>query len=276
MYLSWINSMNLQVILIYIITGLLLQFLASKFPFRKLEQPREYKWDIASVLGATLFSALFWMLLGTPLIIFFLDMPWISSLQPDISAIPPILIGLIQLLFTDFLFYWAHRLLHTQLFWHAHAWHHAPKHLWWLAGLRASPLHVVLMGLPLVISYLAFPTAQGGTMIVILIIIRVLNQHWIHSNVRFPFERQLEWIFVTPRVHFVHHHVERRFSDKNFGFIFSFWDRLFGTFVHPDVVQGEKLGLNYKNTNLRLLLGVPPKNKKIQEKSDSAFKDAQS
>ncbi len=35
-------------------------------------------------------------------------------------------------------------------------------------------------------------------------------------------------------MHKFHHHFERPWTDTNFGNIFSFWDRLFGTMVYDD------------------------------------------
>ncbi len=56
----------------------------------------------------------------------------------------------------------------------------------------------------------------------------------------------------------VHHSVARKYSDTNFALIFA-WDRLFGTFTDPvSVPEDTPSGLNYKNTNLRLLFGFSP------------------
>jgi len=35
-------------------------------------------------------------------------------------------------------------------------------------------------------------------------------------------------------MHKFHHHFERPWTDTNFGNIFSFWDRIFGTFAYDD------------------------------------------
>jgi hypothetical protein len=40
----------------------------------------------------------------------------------------------------------------------------------------------------------------------------------------------LEWIFVTPSNHRVHHARNPRYLDKNYGGVFILWDRIFGTF----------------------------------------------
>ena len=38
-------------------------------------------------------------------------------------------------------------------------------------------------------------------------------------------------------MHKFHHHFERPWTDTNFGNIFSFWDRMFGTMVYDDPKQ---------------------------------------
>ena len=53
-----------------------------------------------------------------------------------------------------------------------------------------------------------------------------------HGNVRLPlrFDRILRLIVVTPDMHRVHHSIDRRETDSNFGFNVPWWDRLFGTY----------------------------------------------
>jgi sterol desaturase/sphingolipid hydroxylase (fatty acid hydroxylase superfamily) len=53
-----------------------------------------------------------------------------------------------------------------------------------------------------------------------------------HGNVRMPaaLDRIVRWFVVTPDMHRVHHSIEPRETNSNFGFNFSLWDRLFGTY----------------------------------------------
>ncbi len=53
-----------------------------------------------------------------------------------------------------------------------------------------------------------------------------------HSNVRFPerLDRWLRLIIVTPAIHRVHHSRLRTETDSNYSSVFSFWDRMAGTF----------------------------------------------
>ena len=41
-------------------------------------------------------------------------------------------------------------------------------------------------------------------------------------------------------MHKVHHHYVMPYTDSNYGNIFSFWDRLFGTFktLNPSIIYG--------------------------------------
>lgn len=62
-----------------------------------------------------------------------------------------------------------------------------------------------------------------------------------HSNMRIPFrfEKILNKILVTPRMHGIHHSMKKRETDSNFSIVFSFWDRLHSTIrlnVHQDVI----------------------------------------
>lgn len=52
-----------------------------------------------------------------------------------------------------------------------------------------------------------------------------------HSNLKLPvtFERILNAVFVTPRMHGIHHSDRRAETNSNYSVIFSWWDRLHGT-----------------------------------------------
>jgi len=54
-----------------------------------------------------------------------------------------------------------------------------------------------------------------------------------HANVRIPerADRWLRLVFVTPDMHRIHHSVDVRESLSNYSNTFSWWDRLFGTYV---------------------------------------------
>jgi sterol desaturase/sphingolipid hydroxylase (fatty acid hydroxylase superfamily) len=63
-----------------------------------------------------------------------------------------------------------------------------------------------------------------------------------HANIALPawLDRSLRVLIVTPFMHKVHHSRWQPETDSNYSSLFSFWDRLFGTFrlrAHPDTLQ---------------------------------------
>src|SRR6185503_18602759 len=59
----------------------------------------------------------------------------------------------------------------------------------------------------------------------------LVNTLFHHSNVRLPVdvERLLNKVFVTPRMHGIHHSQVRTELNSNFSVVFSWWDRLHRT-----------------------------------------------
>jgi sterol desaturase/sphingolipid hydroxylase (fatty acid hydroxylase superfamily) len=66
-----------------------------------------------------------------------------------------------------------------------------------------------------------------------------------HSNLRIPepFETMVRWIFVTPHMHRIHHSQEVMELNSNFSTIFSWWDRLIGTYQMEVRQEGIMIGL---------------------------------
>ena len=133
------------------------------------------------------------------------------------------------LLLYDFLFYWAHRWGHTiNVFWGSHIVHHQSEDFNLGVALRQSWFNsfieaFVFLPLPLL----------GFEPIVMLTIAGVdtLYQFWIHTEAINKMPRWFEYIFNTPSHHRVHHGRNDKYIDKNYGGMFIFWDRLFGTFI---------------------------------------------
>lgn len=139
---------------------------------------------------------------------------------------PVIYWGLLFMLI-DFQFYWLHRLEHfCRIFWAAHVTHHSAEHMNLTVGVRASlmrPLYDFLFFLPL---------ALFGFAPIDILLMYSISQIWavfVHTEI----VRKLGWleyIFVTPSHHRVHHASNRKYIDKNMGMVLIIWDKLFGTF----------------------------------------------
>jgi sterol desaturase/sphingolipid hydroxylase (fatty acid hydroxylase superfamily) len=53
----------------------------------------------------------------------------------------------------------------------------------------------------------------------------------------------VEYFFVTPSHHRVHHASNVKYLDSNMGMVLIIWDRFFGTFVEEDENEPVKYGL---------------------------------
>ena len=131
----------------------------------------------------------------------------------------------------DFVIYLQHVLFHAvPALWRLHRMHHADLDFDVTTGARFHPVEILLS---MVIKF-ATVAALGAPAVAVLIFEVLLNatSMFNHGNVRVSqaIERVLRCLVVTPDMHRVHHSVVRRETDSNFGFNFSWWDRLFGTY----------------------------------------------
>lgn len=160
--------------------------------------------------------------------------------RPPISLLPIVLQYLTALLAADFLGYWGHRVFHTGKLWDFHAVHHASEELDWLSSVRLHPVNQAL-GQIIIVA----PLALLGFNLQILGATAGLLTFWaifVHSNVRWTFG-PLRNVIATPAFHRWHHTSEAEGLDKNFGGLFLFWDRLFGTLYLPAGRQAQHFGV---------------------------------
>jgi sterol desaturase/sphingolipid hydroxylase (fatty acid hydroxylase superfamily) len=138
------------------------------------------------------------------------------------------LVYVIAFLALDFAGYWTHRLAHTiNFFWNNHVVHHSSEDFNLACALRQS-ISVFVR----IYAVLLIPAALLGVPEKVIAVVGPLHlfaQFWYHTRHinRMGF---LEYIIVTPAHHRVHHAINPEYLDKNYGQIFIFWDRMFGTF----------------------------------------------
>jgi len=137
----------------------------------------------------------------------------------------------LAIVFYDFCYYWNHRIGHeSAVFWASHVVHHQSQCYNLSTALRQTSSGALLGW----IFYL--PMAIAGVppaMFAVAAIVDLLYQYWIHTELVGKLGRFDRW-FASPSNHRVHHAVNDRYIDRNYGGIFMLWDRLFGTFVEED------------------------------------------
>jgi sterol desaturase/sphingolipid hydroxylase (fatty acid hydroxylase superfamily) len=127
----------------------------------------------------------------------------------------------------DFCRYWAHKVSHEQLFWWAsHVTHHSSKLYNFSVSFRLSWVQSIKIIFFLPVALLGF----DPFVFFICHQIAVLYQFWIHTEMINKCPKLIEFIFVTPSHHRVHHATNPQYIDKNYGSTFIIWDRIFGTF----------------------------------------------
>lgn len=136
------------------------------------------------------------------------------------------------LFFTDFLWYWYHRFGHeVNLFWSAHVVHHQSEDFNYTVSARITVLQAVIRGLFWsILPLIGFP----AEMITTILLIHGAYPFFTHTQLVGKLG-WLEKILVTPSHHRVHHSSNDEYLDKNYGDIFIFWDKLFGTYAQETV-----------------------------------------
>jgi sterol desaturase/sphingolipid hydroxylase (fatty acid hydroxylase superfamily) len=170
-------------------------------------------------------------------------------------------------LLMDLTFYYWHRANHSiPFFWRFHNVHHVDPDLdvstsfrfhfgevLYSLGFRA--LQVYLLGISL-FTYLVYELVfQCATL-------------FHHSNVRLPitFERALNKIIVTPRMHGIHHSVIKEETNSNYSVIFRWWDLVHRTLrldvKQSDLVIGVPAYYNPEDNKFSNLLVLPFRNQR--------------
>jgi sterol desaturase/sphingolipid hydroxylase (fatty acid hydroxylase superfamily) len=137
---------------------------------------------------------------------------------------------LLCLIVYDFCRYWAHRIAHEQRFWWAsHITHHSSEHYNFTVSFRLCWIDQVKLIFFLPVVLLGF----DPIMFFIVHQIGVLYQFWQHTELIPKMPAWVEYVFVTPTNHKIHHGKNESFIDKNYGSTFIIWDRIFGTYQEP-------------------------------------------
>lgn len=135
--------------------------------------------------------------------------------------------------------YAAHLLLHRfEALWAIHKVHHSSRTLDWLATFRShlleqtlrrlvAPLGLIVAGAPLAAVVAAASVFNAWAM---------LN----HANLALDL-RALEPLFITPRLHRLHHLPAS--TDRNLGTVLTLWDRLRGSLVTREIAPDERCGV---------------------------------
>jgi sterol desaturase/sphingolipid hydroxylase (fatty acid hydroxylase superfamily) len=146
----------------------------------------------------------------------------------------------IALALGDLTLYWLHRIFHKiKPLWFLHMYHHSTTEMTVFSASRDNPAVGAIWSI-----FLGVSSSLFGSPIEIplwVIFINIFHTQIIHSKI------SSDWgiigsIFISPQAHLIHHSYEKEHIDKNFGFLFTFWDRLFGTYYKGNNLCTTRLG----------------------------------
>ena len=170
------------------------------------------------------------------------------GLFATVTGVPFLIQLLAYALLLDFLVYWLHRFSHYWIpLWRLHLVHHSDKDLDFTDSFRFHPLERVL-DIPLI----TISAVLLGVELDVLLAYNLLYTMFVffpHANMKVNsrVDRWIRLILVTPDMHRIHHMMDMRQTNSNYGDIFSFWDRFFGTYqdIPADEQVSRQLGLEY-------------------------------
>ncbi len=140
--------------------------------------------------------------------------------------------AIVGLLILDLMGAWlAHWTEHKVKFlWRFHLIHHTDAYVDTTTANRHHPGESVIR---FVFTTLAVLITGAPMWLVFLYqALSVLLSQFNHANIELPrwADRLLGLVIVTPNMHHVHHHYILPVTNTNYGNIFPYWDRLFGTY----------------------------------------------
>ena len=230
--MKWLNG------IVIFGTFIALTFLEKKRPLRKQIEP---KWLNASrdlAIAST-----------SAIVVNFLEKPVTDKLTKFVETknfglikvlrLPKILDTILSVVLLDYTLYLWHVLTHKLPFlWRFHKIHHADLDLTAATAIRfhfgeisISVLFRAGQILLLGVSPKALKIWQN---------LLFLSIFFHHSNIKLPenFERKLQKIITTPRLHGIHHSVKKDEMDSNWSSGLTIWDFLHGTF-RDDIPQAK-------------------------------------
>lgn len=166
--------------------------------------------------------------------------------------------GAIAVLCFDFFTYWWHRFNHKIPFlWRFHRVHHSDSEM---DVTTANRFHFGEIAISSVLRIpLIFLLGADLWMLALyeLLMFPIVQFH--HANIRLPdvIERGFRAVFASPVMHKIHHSDLVEETNSNYTSLFSFWDRIFGSYRMREDFELIQLGLKeFRDPEDQQLVGI--------------------
>ncbi|MEL6616001.1 MAG: sterol desaturase family protein [Bacteroidota bacterium] len=163
----------------------------------------------------------------------------------NLVALPTWLHVVGAVLLLDLWTYAWHRANHVVPFlWRFHRVHHSDAHMDVTTASRFHTGEIVLSSLLRVPVLVLIGATAWELVLYETLMFAVVQFHHANIGVGSRLDRALRAVIVTPEVHKVHHSRWQPETDSNFSALFSWWDRLFGSFRLRERPGEIEFGLN--------------------------------
>jgi sterol desaturase/sphingolipid hydroxylase (fatty acid hydroxylase superfamily) len=180
----------------------------------------------------------------------------------NLIGLPPavnVVAAIVLLDYTLWIWHWAtHR---VPFLWRFHLVHHVDRDLDASTALRFHFGEHALSTLYRAAQIVVIGASPFAVWVWQLVLFASILFH--HSNVALPvvWERRLVRVFVTPRMHGIHHSDYRSETDSNWSSLFSWWDYLHGTMLLSVPQQDVRIGVpayeRAEDVTLGRILAIP-------------------
>ncbi|MBX2806315.1 MAG: extracellular solute-binding protein [Hyphomicrobiales bacterium] len=177
-----------------------------------------------------------------------------------------VMFTLVLFLLDDFTKYLVHRTLHRwPVLWCFHKVHHTAEVLTPFTVYRTHPVEAIIFSLR---SILVHAVAVAGFLFffgdraelvtilsanIFLFLFNVAGSNLRHSHVWISYGSAVERWLISPAQHQIHHSIEERHYDQNFGFVLSVWDRFGGSLTMAEANKPAAYGVEGETASHNLI-----------------------
>ncbi len=190
-----------------------------------------------------------------------------AKLEP--GAVALLLFTGSMLLAYDLSYYVYHSLQHRlPILWELHKVHHSAEVMVGTTKDRVHPIDEIMNKMwdglltgPIYGMWLFFvfdPVELTVLGINVYVLRNIIMMDFVrHTHLRVSFGRVVNAVLLCPHYHQLHHSIDPRHYDRNFGLMLSIWDRLFGTLAVPEPDESFRFGLpGRESADYRSLYGL--------------------
>ncbi len=224
--------------------------------------------------------------------------PALGGFNLDLTAAWMVVLCVTTAMANDLAGYVNHRLGHeVKLLWPFHRVHHSAEVMSPLTLQRKHPVYGFIGG---IIQPLIAGPVMGLTFAVFgelgywqifginaaYAIFALTGAHFRHSHIWINYPAWISRIFVSPAMHQIHHSIDPKHYDKNYGEIFALWDWMFGTLYVPRAKESLVYGVlddelvsrvqphpTLKDAYVEPFLAFAAELKAISERAEAADRD---